>query len=92
MLKVLFMPVSIAAGLVAGMIGSKIFDAVWGLIDDEEAPEPKHRDVPVGKLVVALLVQGAIFRVVRGMTDQGLRRAFAKSTGAWPGEKQPDKE
>jgi hypothetical protein len=91
-MKILFMPISILAGLVAGQIGKKIFDAVWGLIDDEEAPEPKHREIPVAKLVVALLVQGAIFRVVRGMADHGLRHAFAKSTGSWPGEEQPDKE
>ena len=91
-MKILFMPVSIVAGLIAGQIGSKIFDAIWGMIDDEEAPEPKHRDVPMVKLVIALLVQGAIFRVVRGMTDQGLRRAFAKSTGTWPGEEKPDPE
>ncbi len=86
------MPVSITMGLIAGAIGKKIFDAVWGLIDDEEAPEPKHREIPVAKLVLALLVQGAIFRVVRGMADHGLRRAFARTTGSWPGEEQPDRE
>ena len=91
-MKILFMPISIVAGLVAGQIGKKIFDAVWGLVDDEEAPEPKHREIPVAKLVLALLVQGAIFRVVRGMADHGLRHAFAKSTGSWPGEEEPDKE
>jgi hypothetical protein len=91
-MKILFMPVSIVAGLVAGQIGKKIFDGIWGLIDDEEAPEPKHRDIPYVKLVLALLVQGAIFRLVRGMADHGLRQAFAKSTGSWPGEEQPDEE
>jgi len=91
-MKILFMPVSITVGLIAGMIGKKIFDGIWGLIDDEEAPEPKHRDVPMVKLAMALVVQGAIFRVVRGMADQGIRRAFAKSTGAWPGEEKPDPE
>lgn len=91
-MKILFMPISIVAGLVAGQIGKKIFDAVWGLVDDEEAPEPKHREIPVAKLVLALLIQGAIFRVVRGMADHGLRHAFAKTTGSWPGEEEPDKE
>ncbi len=91
-MKLLFMPLSITAGLVAGAIGKKIFDAVWGLVDDEEAPEPKHREIPIAKLVLALLVQGAIFRVVRGMADHGLRHAFARSTGSWPGEEEPDRE
>jgi hypothetical protein len=91
-MKIVFMPVSIVAGLIAGQFGKKLFDAVWGLVDDEEAPEPKHRDIPYVKLVLALLVQGAIFRLVRGMADHGLRHAFAKGTGTWPGEEQPDAE
>jgi hypothetical protein len=91
-MKVLFLPVSIVAGLVAGAIGKKIFDAVWGVIDDEEAPEPKHRDIAIGKLVLALLVQGAIFRLVRGLADHGLRHGFARVAGSWPGEEEPDRE
>jgi hypothetical protein len=90
--KFLFMPFSIAGGLAAGAIGKKIFDAIWGAIDDEEAPEPKHREIPVVKLVLALAIQGAIFRLVRGMADHGMRRGFAQLTGAWPGEERPDPE
>jgi Protein of unknown function (DUF4235) len=91
-MKIIFMPVSIVAGLVAGSIATKIFDAVWGVIDDEEAPEPKHKEVPRLKLVLALLVQGAIFRLVRGMADHGLRHGFEQLTGSWPGEVEPDAE
>jgi hypothetical protein len=91
-MKFLFMPVSIIGGLVAGSIGKKIFDAIWGLIDDEEAPEPKHRDIPAVKRVLALLVQGAIFRLVRGMADHGMRHGFQRLTGAWPGEEDPDED
>jgi hypothetical protein len=65
---------------------------LWGLIDDEEAPEPKHRDLPLAKLVLALVVQGAIFRLVRGMADHGMRHGYARLTGSWPGEEEPDKE
>jgi hypothetical protein len=91
-MKFAFMPVSIISGLLAGLIGKKLFDGLWGLIDDEEAPEAKHREVPVVKLVLALLVQGAIFRLVRGLTDHGMRHGFAKATGAWPGEERPEPE
>jgi hypothetical protein len=91
-MKIIFMPVSIVAGLVAGSIATKIFDSVWGLIDDEEAPEPKHKEVPRVKLVLALLVQGAIFRLVRGMADHALRHGFEQLTGSWPGEVEPDAE
>jgi hypothetical protein len=90
--KLLFTPLSILGGLVAGALGKKLFDALWGLIDDEEAPEPKHRDLPLAKLVLALVVQGAIFRLVRGMADHGMRHGYARLTGSWPGEEKPDKE
>jgi len=42
------------------------------------------------KLIVALIVQGAIFRAVRGLVDHGSRHAFQKMTGSWPGEEQPE--
>ena len=91
-MKLVFTPLSIIAGLVAGAIGKKVFDAIWGLVDDEEAPEPKHREIDPVKLVLALLVQGAIFRLVRGLADHGLRHGFARLAGSWPGEEEPDRE
>lgn len=91
-MKFAFMPISIVGGLVAGSVGKKLFDVLWGLIADEEAPEAKHREVGIAKLVLALLVQGAIFRLVRGLADHGMRHGFARATGAWPGEERPEPE
>ena len=91
MSKVLFTPVSIAGGLVAGILGKKLFERVWSVFDDEEAPDAKHRDIPWKKLIPALLLEGAVFRVVRGLFDHGARRAFNRATGTWPGEEAPDR-
>jgi hypothetical protein len=91
-MKFIFLPFSIALGLLAGMIGQKIFERIWGLIDDEEPPEPKHRELEWPKLLAALLLEGAIFRLVKGLTDHGARRSFARVTGAWPGEEAPEPE
>jgi hypothetical protein len=85
-MKFLFAPVGIGAGLVAGMIGKKAFERLWAAIDDEDPPEPDQRDAPTAKLITALAIEGAIFRVVKGMTDYGARRAFAGATGSWPGQ------
>jgi Protein of unknown function (DUF4235) len=87
-----FTPFGLVVGLAAGQLAKKIFDKVWGLIRDEEAPRPKHREVPVATLVLALLVEGAIARVVRGMVDHGTRHGWAQLTGAWPGEEHPEEE
>jgi hypothetical protein len=91
-MKFLFMPVSILGGLLAGFVAKKIFDQVWGLFDEEEPPDSKHRDIDWTKLMVAAVIQGAIFRAVKEATDHASRRAFARTTGTWPGEKEPDKE
>jgi hypothetical protein len=88
--RVLFTPIGIAAGLVAGLGGKLLFDRVWSLIDDQEPPEPEHRDASLGKLVVAMALQGAIFRAVRGIAEYGARRGFERWTGAWPGESRPE--
>ena len=90
MAKILFVPFSITGGLLAGFVGKKIFDGIWGLIDEEEAPDGSDRDVPWAKLIAAAAVQGAIFRAVKTATDRGSRQAFMSVTGTWPGEEEPD--
>jgi hypothetical protein len=91
-MKIAFMPIGIAAGLLAGQLSKKIFDFLWGLVADEEAPRPKHREIDFVKLIPALLIEGALFRFVRGFVDHGTRRGFARVTGAWPGEERPEPE
>lgn len=91
-MKFIFMPFSIVAGLVAGMLSKRLFTVVWGWIDDEEAPDAKHREIDPAKLVLSLVVQGAIFKAVRGLTDHHARRSFYRLTGTWPGEKVPDQK
>ena len=92
-MKVVFTPFSIVLGLVAGIVGRKIFEQVWGLIDEDEPPHPKHRETGgFEKLIAALVVEGAIFRVERGLADHGSRHGFARLTGSWPGEERPEPE
>jgi Protein of unknown function (DUF4235) len=91
MSKILFLPFSVLGGILAGLIGKKAFEGLWGLFDDQEAPNPKHREIPWQKLIPALLLEGAIFRAVRGVFDHGSRRAFSKLTGSWPGEERPER-
>ncbi len=91
MTKLLYVPFSVIGGILAGALGKKTFEALWGAFDDHEAPEPQHRNVSWKKLIPALVLQGAIFRAVRGLFDHGARRAFERLTGSWPGEEQPEK-
>lgn len=89
MAKLLFLPFRIGAGLLAGMIGKKSFDLIWSRIDDHESPpQPDSRQAGLGKLALALALQGALFRLAKGLVDHGSRRGFASLTGAWPGEEE----
>lgn len=85
-MKILFAPISIGAGLLAGLIAQKLFERLWALVDDEEPPEPDDREVPIAKLLVALAIEGALFRLVKGLTDRSARKGFTALTGTWPGD------
>jgi Protein of unknown function (DUF4235) len=90
--KVAFLPFSLGSGLVAGSIAKRVFAMMWGWVDDQEPPKPEHRDVPLGKLLVAVVLEGIVFSLTRALVDHGSRRAFARLTGSWPGDEEPERE
>jgi hypothetical protein len=89
-MKFLFLPFSIMSGLIAGFLSKKLFDGIWRLVDDEESPEPEHREISLVKLALALIIEGAVFRAVRGLVDHQARKGFYNLTGSWPGEEAPE--
>jgi hypothetical protein len=91
-MKLLFIPVSVTGGLISGFLAKKLFEQVWGVVDDEEPPKPEHRQVPLAKVVAAAALEGAIFKGTRAAVDHKARAVFANATGTWPGEPKPDKE
>jgi hypothetical protein len=91
-MKLLFIPVSVTGGLIAGFVGKKLFEQLWGIVDDQEPPDPKHRRASLGKVVAAAALEGAIFKGTRAAIDHKSRQVFANATGKWPGEEEPEKE
>ena len=89
-IRLLFAPLSITAGILAGLLGKKLFEFIWSRIDDEEPPSPEHLEVSWPKVLLASSVEGAIFRGTRAVTDRGARVAFYRATGRWPGEEERD--
>ena len=90
-MKIAFIPISVLGGLLAGFIGQKAFDAIWGKFDEQEPPQPEHREISWAKLAIELVIEGAIFRLVKGLFDHVSRRGFARLTGTWPGEEHPER-
>ncbi|HEY7151753.1 MAG TPA: DUF4235 domain-containing protein [Solirubrobacterales bacterium] len=91
-MKFLFLPLSLAGGLLAGLLGKRLFEGLWGLVDDEEPPDAEHKEIDYVKLVIALALEGAIFRVVKGFFDHGARHGFERLSGSWPGQAAPEPE
>ena len=91
-MKLLFIPFSLIAGLISGFIAKKLFEQVWGVIDDQEPPKPEHRRPGLVKVVAAAALEGAIFKGTRAAVDHKAREAFASATGTWPGEEEPEAE
>lgn len=87
-MKLIFAPIGIVAGLLAGLAAQKAFDRLWAIFDEEEPPEPDQRQIRYAKLIPALLIEGAIFRLTKGLVDHGVRGGFARLTGKWPGEEE----
>ena len=88
----IYRPLGIILGLIAGQIGKKIFNAAWTKIDDEDPPSATTQEADWGKLLAAAALQGMIFQTTRVVVNRYGARSWYFLTGAWPGEKRPDRE
>ena len=87
--KILYRPFGIASSLAGGLIASQIFKRVYKRAvpgHRTETPGPLQSQYSLREIVVAALIQGAIFAGVKAVIDRGGARAFQKWTGEWPGE------
>jgi hypothetical protein len=43
-------------------------------------------------MLIALAIEGAVFRVAKGAFDHWARSSFERFLGTWPGEEEPEPE
>jgi Protein of unknown function (DUF4235) len=86
----IYKPFGIILGILAGLLGKRIFNFAWTKIDDEDPPKGTTEQAPWVKIVGAAALQGVIFKVTRVVVDRFGARGFAYLTGIWPGEKRAD--
>jgi len=89
---VIYKPFGIVLGILAGLLGKRIFNFIWEKIDDEDPPKATTEETTWAKLLTAAAVQGVIFKTTRVVVDRYGARGWATLTGTWPGEKRPDPE
>jgi hypothetical protein len=87
---VIYKPFGIILGILAGLLGKRIFNFVWTKIDDEDPPKATTEQTSWAKLLSSAAVQGVIFKLTRVVVDRYGAIGFSYLTGTWPGEKRPD--
>jgi hypothetical protein len=89
-MALIYKPIGIVLGLLAAVLGKRVFNFVWTKVDDEEPPEPTTEETSWRRLLAAAATQGVIFRVTRVAVDRYGAIGWRYLTGVWPGEKRPD--
>jgi Protein of unknown function (DUF4235) len=92
LVKLIYKPFGIIFGILAGIVSKKLFEQVWGLVDEEEPPKPTTKYSSLPKVLGAAAVQGITFKVTRAAVDRAGARGFEHLTGFWPGPKEPKRE
>ena len=90
-MKLLYKPFGLILGILAGLLGKRIFNFVWTKIDDEEPPEATTQEAPWRKMLAAAAVAGRHLQASRAPSvDRYGAKGWHYLTGTWPGEKRPD--
>lgn len=90
-MKLIYRPFGIVIGILAGLVSKKLFEALWGVFDDEEPPKPVTHQAPWPKILAAAAFQGVVFKLVRAGVDRAGAKGFNYLTGTWPGPEKPEK-
>jgi len=89
-MKLLYKPIGLVFGILAGLVAKRIFDFVWTKIDDEDPPKGTTQHASWPKVLGAAALEGLIFKSTRVVADRYGAVGWNYLTGSWPGEKAPD--
>ncbi|RLV57318.1 DUF4235 domain-containing protein [Aeromicrobium phragmitis] len=87
--KILYQPVGLISSILAGLVASAVFKQVWKRVSpntEGDPPTALQSEFPFKEILLAAVIQGAIFSAVRAIVQRQGARAFARATGEWPGK------
>ncbi len=85
MTKLVYKPVGMVAGALAGIAAGVVFKQVWRLIaDEDDTPNATDEDRTWTEILIAAAIQGAIFAIVKAAVDRGGATGIKQLTGKWP--------
>ena len=86
--KILYRPVGIVSSIAGGLVASLIFKQVWKRVsagDGVDPPGPLESEYDFKEILLAAVIQGAIYSVVKTIIQRQGARTFERATGEWPG-------
>ena len=85
--KLVYRPIGLVGGILAGMVSGMLFKQVWKVVaKEEDAPQALQSEYSMREVVLAAAIQGAIFAATKAAIDRAGARGFTKLTGSWPGD------
>jgi hypothetical protein len=86
--KLLYRPVGIVSSIAGGLIASMLFKQIWKRVsagENADPPTPLQSEYPFKEILLAALLQGAIFAGVKAVIQRQGAKGFQRVTGEWPG-------
>ncbi|MRJ75612.1 DUF4235 domain-containing protein [Aeromicrobium sp. SMF47] len=86
--KILYRPVGLVSSIVGGLIASMLFKQIWKRVSAGEGadpPGPLESEYDFKEILVAAVLQGAIYAVVKAVIQRQGAKGFERATGEWPG-------
>ena len=87
--KILYQPLGLVSSVVAGVVAGQVFKQVWKHAtpgDQSDAPKALESEYSLREVLIAAVLQGAVFAAVKALVNRGGARAFERWTGEWPGD------
>lgn len=87
--KILYRPIGLVSGIVSGALAGVVFKQLWKRFSPShraESPKALESEFPLGEILVAAALQGAIYAMVKAFVDRSGARVFEKAFGEWPGD------
>jgi Protein of unknown function (DUF4235) len=81
----MFMLVSMASGILGGALAGALFSRLWRAVSGaDEVPEPTALDRSVKEIVIAGVLQGAVFGLVKAIVGRITATSYRRFTGKDP--------
>ncbi len=86
-MKLLYKPLGLLVSALGGILAGAVFKKVWKAVSGEqEAPEATSAEHSTREVLIAAMMQGAIFGVVKAAVDRVGAKGFKTITGTDPGK------